>query len=148
MDERTRFQFSIWNLMLSMVPLAVVFSLASLARDAGSWVWFAAVIVGVGPAVGALVGGLAGMGRVVFWTVLVAVWSPAVLFLAYLVQPFISDELGPQLWGVCVALSPVIGGAVIGARRGGRRWALVGLCMGMILVIALIVVLFAYYQAK
>lgn len=62
MTERKRFQFSIWNLMVMMVPLAVTFWLASLAREVGWAVWLVAIGVGIGPAVGALIGGWNGMG--------------------------------------------------------------------------------------
>jgi hypothetical protein len=56
-----RFQFSVWNLMLAMVPLAVVFGLASQVNAAGRMVWVVAALIAAGPAVGALIGGWKGM---------------------------------------------------------------------------------------
>ena len=80
MDERKRFQFSVWNLMLMMVPLAVVFGLASQAPDKNWVVWLSAVVIGGGPAVGALVGGWKGMIRGLLLTI-GWLWLPVVMCL-------------------------------------------------------------------
>src|SRR5262245_25414942 len=139
MDERKRFQFSVWNLMLAVVPLAVAFSLASLVRGAPLWVWVVAAVIGIGPAVGALVDGAKGMGRVVAWSAVVVVYSYAFLLVAlvwsYLVQAVIGSEPRPRLWSVCVPFLAIMTGAAIGARREGRMGALRGLGMGICLVI-------------
>lgn len=67
--SRRRIQFSIWNLMLMMIPLAVVLGLASQSLEKSWMVWFSAVVVGGGPAVGALIGGWKGMIRGLLLTI-------------------------------------------------------------------------------
>jgi hypothetical protein len=151
MTERVRIQFSVWNLMLAVVPLAVAFSLASLVRGAPWWVWVVAAVIGIGPAVGALVGGSNGMGRVVAWSAVVVVYSYVFLLLALiwscLVQAVIGSKTGPQLWSVCVPLLAIMAASAIGARKDGRMGALRGLGMGVCLVVATIVVLFVVFMA-
>jgi len=65
MDARKRFQFSVGNLMLMMVPLAVVFAVVSVVMrtQAGQGALVLAVLVGLGGAIGALVGGGEGMRK-------------------------------------------------------------------------------------
>jgi lipase maturation factor len=67
LDGPRRFQFSVWNLMLMMVPLAVVFGLASQVAEKGWVVWLCAVVIGGALAVGALIGGWSGMRRGFSW---------------------------------------------------------------------------------
>jgi hypothetical protein len=67
MDERKRLRFSLWNLML-MTAAAAVVSLgiaAGVRVDSAYRSWIVAFILGVGvpTAVGALLGGLKGLGR-------------------------------------------------------------------------------------
>jgi hypothetical protein len=65
MVERKRFQFSVWNLMLMMVPLAVVFAVWSVVarNQSGKGALALTTLVGVGGAIGALVGGWKGMRK-------------------------------------------------------------------------------------
>ncbi len=63
MDWRNKFRFSLANIMLMMVPLAVVSTVVSY----GIWlpsidVVVAAIVVGIAPIVGALFGGRTGLG--------------------------------------------------------------------------------------
>src|SRR5262245_11645071 len=151
MDERARFQYSVGSLMLSMVPLAVVFGLASLASRAGWMVWVLAVIVGIGPAVGALVGGWNGMGRGFGWFLIVGLCVYASAFMVmiwtYLLAVAAGQGDGPRTWSVCGAL--VLGGAgpVIGGLKRGWKGVLNGLAVGMALMMAFFFVVLAVIVA-
>lgn len=68
MDEGNGFQFSLRNIFLMMLPLAVLF--AGMAHQAG--MILSGGIVLVSAAVGALLGGWDGMGRGIVWSI---VWT-------------------------------------------------------------------------
>jgi hypothetical protein len=83
MDARKRIQFSVGNLMLMMVPLAVALSVAGYAmrhRGAAGMVYAAgAVVIGFGGAVGMLTGG---RGRMYFGIAIgVCIWLAIVVAL-------------------------------------------------------------------
>lgn len=108
MDGR-RIQFSVWNLMLMMVPLAVVFWLASQAGSALDWkIWAACLYVGCGPAIGALVGGWRGMKVGLGWIVVgqffVLAFVACVVDVAYLIQFGAGEGASLQVWSVGLAV--------------------------------------------
>jgi len=141
MDGQRRFQFSVGNLMLMMVPLAVVFGLASLNSGAGWGVWVVAVTVGVGPAVGALVDGWNGMVRGFGWFLMVALHVYASAFMVMIWSCLFTVAAGegaePQAWSVCGALLLVGAGPVIGGVKGGWKGAMKGFAVGMALMMAM-----------
>src|SRR5215831_6066368 len=64
MDRPDKFRFSLANLMLMMLPLAVAFWVARQASGNGSWiVWVIMLVIAIGPAIGALGGGWRGMAK-------------------------------------------------------------------------------------
>src|ERR1051326_2380200 len=105
MDGARRFQFSVWNLMLAMVPLAVVFWLAR-ASGAGWVVWLLALYVGCWPAVGALIGGWSGMGIGLAWLFVVSLY-------VYVVAGVVI------MWS---GFAQVLGGGGGGPLGGGGVW--------------------------
>lgn len=82
MDGRKQFQFSVWNLMLAVVPLAVALSVAGYAmrhRGVAAAVVYAAgaLAIGFGGAIGMLTGG---RGRMYFGIAIgVCVWLAIVV---------------------------------------------------------------------
>lgn len=136
-----RFQFSVGNLMLSMVPLAVVFGLASLAREAGWAVWLVAISVGIGPAVGALVGGWDGMGRGFGWFLIVGLCVYASAFMVMIwscvLAVIFTGSTSPQTGSVYGALLLVGAGPVIGGLKSGWKGVLKGLAVGMAVMMAM-----------
>jgi len=128
MDERKRFQFSVGNLMLSMVPLAVLFGLASRAGAVDVRVWIALLYVGLWPAAGALVDGWRGMLRGLGWFVVGTVVVGVLLELIFMLSLYIEAIAGvtpatPEGWSVAVAAVLLGVGPAIGAVRGGWRSA-------------------------
>jgi len=127
--------------MLAMVPLAVVFGLASLAREAGWAVWLVAISVGVGPAVGALVGGWNGMGQGFGWFVIASLCVYASAFMVMIwscvLTVIFTGSVHTQTWSVYGALVLVGVGPVIGGLKGGWKGVLNGLGVGMALMMAM-----------
>jgi hypothetical protein len=141
MDERRRFQFSIGNLMLAMVPLGVVFGIASLAREAGWAVWLVAISAGIGPAIGALVGGWDGMGRGFGWFLIASMCAYASAFMVMIwsciFTVIFTGSMHSQTWSVCAALLLVSAGPVIGGMKRGWKGVLNGLAVGMAVMMAM-----------
>src|SRR6478752_9180787 len=74
-----RFQFSIWNLMLMVLLWAVLFWNARQNVQGGPGVWIGAVVIGIAPAIGALVAGWKGMGQGLGWFLVVYVIGLAIV---------------------------------------------------------------------
>src|SRR5262245_8258976 len=128
MREQRRFQFSVGNLMLMMVPLAVVFGLASQAGPLAPAVWILGGYVGCWAAVGALVGGLRGMLLGLGWFVVVNIGFAGALELLFMLAIYIDAIAGkvpatPEGWSVGVAVLLLGVGPAIGAMRSGWRGA-------------------------
>jgi hypothetical protein len=125
MDERKRLQFSVWNLMLMMVPLGVVFGLASQAGSLAPAVWILGLYVGCFAAVGALVGGLRGMLLGLGWFAVANIVLGAVLFLLSTLAIFVGAIAGVvrmsvEGWSIGVAMCVAVAVIVLAMVRGFR----------------------------
>jgi hypothetical protein len=131
MSERRRFQFSIWNLMLMVLLWAVLFWNARQNVQGGPGVWIGAVVIGIAPAIGALVAGWKGMGQGLGWFLVVYVIGLAIVgivwglgFLIQAVSVGAVAEPGPWSLGaaaVMVSFLPAVG-AIVSWRRGSEFW--------------------------
>lgn len=137
MDGRKRIQFSVGNLMLMMAPLGGVFAVVSQTSETSWGVWLCTALLGGALAVGALVSGWTGMGRVLLWLGVASLYAYVVAGVVIMWSGFAQALVGAagrplQMWSVCGALLLLGVGMVIGARKGGARR---GVDMGVWLVI-------------
>jgi hypothetical protein len=131
MDERKRFQFSVWNLMLMVALWSVLFWNARQNVQGGAGVWIGAVVIGIAPAIGALLAGWKGMRKGFGWFLVVYVIGLAVVGivwgLAFLIQAVSVGALAePGPWSLCaaavmVSVLPAVG-AIVSWRRGSEFW--------------------------
>ena len=135
--------------MLMMVPLAVVFGLASQAGSALDWkIWVGCLCVGSAPAIGALVGGWRGMKRGLGWLALgwFLVLNYVLLILQFIQSEGLDGTVRLTIWVVGSASLALGGLALINVivRRLGISlpqwaawvflafWLMSCLCLGFI----------------
>src|SRR5262245_57130787 len=144
MDERKRFQFSMWNLMLMVLLWAVLFWDARQDVHGGPGVWIGVLVVGIAPAIGTLVAGWKGMGQGFGWLFLVYVIGSASALSVWLLAGFIEADLDgapelPHAWSLVAALMTVIGplavGAMVSWRRGSEFWLDTGVVLAVLSVL-------------
>jgi hypothetical protein len=152
MDRPEKFRFTLANLMLMMLPLAVAFWFARRASGNGSWiVWVIMLVIASAPAVGALAGGWRGMvkgagsigfvaDRAFLYTILAAWFVLMIQMLAGQTSEAV------RLWIFVVAIAVACAGPAVAVYVGGwnrakesfERWCAVLLAVDVLLVIVFI----------